>query len=444
MKKFIFLVISVCFILINVYSQSTLELTFTAINNTNYTQLDSIKVMNQTQGGDTTLFWPDTVLILNVQIGITEMNNQQESLLVFQNYPNPAKDQTIITLYLPEKGEINLIISDLMGRKVTSLEKKLSSGYHSFKFIPGADKVYFCTAIWKGNNYSIKILTTSNGSKQTAFLQYFNNENNNIQLNSITNIQQYEYSLGDKLLYIGYAEEIESGLLDIPEYGNEPIFALQFADNIPCPGIETINHGGQVYNTIQIRGQCWLKENLNIGNMIAGEANMQNDGIIEKYCYNNDETNCTEYGGFYQWNEMMDYNITPGSQGICPDGWHIPTDGDWKILEGSVDSEYGIGNPMWDQGGYLGFDVGTKLKSTTGWINYGNGTDDFGFTSLPAGYRYIGGGYTNIEYISYTWSSTKDSYYDIPYFRSLLNTFYTVYRNYINQDHGLSVRCIKD
>ncbi len=444
MKKLIFLVISVCFILTNLYSQTTLQLTFTAIDNSTYIQLDSIKVMNRTLGGDTTLYWPDTVLILNVQIGINEINNQKKNLKIFQNYPNPIKDQSTITIYIPEKGNIDLVISDIMGRHITTLEKELNSGYHSFTFIPGNEELYLFTAKWKGNNSSIKILTTPNGSNQTASLCYIGNENNNIHLKTITNIQEYEYNLGDKLIYIGYTEGIESGILDIPEYGDEPIFSLQFADNIPCPGIETINYGGQVYNTIQIRGQCWLKENLNIGTLTSGSFDMLNDGIIEKYCYNNDELNCTEYGGFYQWDEMMDYTNTSGSQGICPDGWHIPTDDEWKILEGSVDSEYGIGDPMWDQGGYLGFDVGTKLKSTTGWINYGNGTDDFGFSALPAGYRYIGGGYTNMEYISYTWSSSKDSYYNIPYYRSLLNTFYTVYRNYINQDHGLSVRCIKD
>ena len=77
-------------------------------------------------------------------------------------------------------------------------------------------------------------------------------------------------------------------------------YTFQFASNIPCPGVPTVTYEGQVYNTIQIFGQCWLKENLNVGTMINGEDEMTDNGIIEKYCYYNDQANCDTYGGLYQ------------------------------------------------------------------------------------------------------------------------------------------------
>ena len=66
--------------------------------------------------------------------------------------------------------------------------------------------------------------------------------------------------------------------------------------------------------------------------MIQIYQEMTNNGIIEKYCYDNDPVNCATYGGLYQWDEMMQYTTQQGTQGICPAGWHLPTDAEWTIL----------------------------------------------------------------------------------------------------------------
>ena len=144
-----------------------------------------------------------------------------------------------------------------------------------------------------------------------------------------------------------------------------------------------------------------MKENLNVGTRINGTEDMTDNGVIEKYCYYNDPTNCEKYGGLYQWSEMMGYVNIPGAKGICPDGWHIPSDEEWKILEGNVDSQYGLGNADWDKIGKRGFDVGIKLKNESGWSGSGNGTDEPGFSAMPGGNSnsegnfYTGGVYSN-------------------------------------------------
>jgi len=96
-----------------------------------------------------------------------------------------------------------------------------------------------------------------------------------------------------------------------------------------------------------------MAENLNIGEMVLGTENQANDTLIERYCYNNDTTKCDEFGGLYQWAEMMQLPsrcntescadlIQENHQGICPDGWRLFTYDDYVIVRGYKD-EYGDG-----------------------------------------------------------------------------------------------------
>ena len=444
MKTKLFLSTLAFALMLSAFGQKpTFELTFTAIEDAAYVQLDSIKVMNLTQEGDTVLYWPDTVLVLDYQVGITEIYNEAENLQVFQNYPNPVKDQTTLTLYLPEEGNVNLVITDILGRQVINTENTLERGFHSFRFTPGNGKIFFFTAYWKSASSSIKILTTGNISGLTNSLEYIGSKDTEAEFKSTKDIQDFSFSLGDELLYIGYTDTLQSGKLDTPESSDTHVF--QFATNIPCPGTPTVEYEGQVYNTIQICGQCWLSENLNVGTIISADDHMGDNEVIEKYCYDNNPVNCDTFGGLYQWNEMMQYTSTQGVQGICPPGWHVPTDYEWKILEGTVDSQYGIGDNEWNVGLDRGFDAGKNIKSTDGWIYNNNGTDNFGFTGLPAGGCY--GGYGGFFYISskaYIWSSCGDNNTNNGFYRVLSQMFNTIRRENSGWEDGFSVRCIKD
>ena len=119
-----------------------------------------------------------------------------------------------------------------------------------------------------------------------------------------------------------------------------------------------------------------------------------NEGTAKSFCYNNEPDSCAKYGRLYTWAAVMDsagvfgdggkgcgYDVTCSAKepvrGICPEGWHLPSDAEWETL--------------FTAGG--GVDLaGTKLKSKSGWYS-GNGTDDYGFSVLPAGSRYGGGLY---------------------------------------------------
>ena len=413
-------------------------LTFTGVDIYSYLKLDSIRVMNRTQGKDTVICWPDTTLTVerkpgdrNLYIGysrgypngIPEINMGSSSFQLFQNYPNPVKEQSIVSLYIPEPGSVNIMVTDIRGRVVISSSLNLEKGIHSFKFTPGCGNLFFLTARWNGISRSIKILAEESNSGKRCKLDH----------TGIANGEPLLKVSSDEAEFVIH----ESGILDTTLINKSTVF--QFATNIPCPETPTVAYEGQVYNTIQINSQCWLKENLNTGTMIAGTMEMTDNGIIEKYCYNDDPDNCAKYGALYQWHEMMQYKTQQGVRGICPWDWHIPTNEEWKVLEGAVDSLYGIGDTVWDlNNAWRGFDAGKNLKTTVGWKNNGNGRDLFGFSALPGGYRHYNGFFDKVEETAGLWQSSESSgcrFFDAGSKVGQLNDF---------PDNGHNVRCIRD
>ncbi len=210
----------------------------------------------------------------------------------------------------------------------------------------------------------------------------------------------------------------------------------------PCPGMPTVTDAdGNTYNTVLLGSQCWMRENLRVGIQINGSDEMTDNTIIEKYCYNDDLANCEKYGGLYQWDEIMHYTEQEGVQGICPSGWHIPSDQDWKYME----MHLGMSQAEADASDWRGEGIGTMLKTTFGWLNEGNGTNTTGFSILPSGYRAAegGGGFAKVEENGYIWTSTSFSdvqkwYREVNHYAGMVN------RTYNYKGSGISVRCLKN
>ena len=210
-------------------------------------------------------------------------------------------------------------------------------------------------------------------------------------------------------------------------YGNE----LSFTTLSSCPGIPTVLYEGQTYNTVLIGDQCWLKENLNVGTMIPGNQNQTNNSQVEKYCMGDEPDYCAEYGGLYQWYEMMQYIYTQGTQGICPDGWHIPTDGEWTTLTTYLGGEEVAGGKM-------------KEAGTVHWAPPNSGaTNSSGFTALPGGWRGNTGGFGELTFSTYIWSSSQYGGANA-WIRRLYFLYENVYTDYYPGSNGFSVRCLKD
>ncbi|NQU35722.1 MAG: T9SS type A sorting domain-containing protein [Bacteroidetes bacterium] len=181
---------------------------------------------------------------------------------------------------------------------------------------------------------------------------------------------------------------------------------------------------GNIYNTIVIGNQTWLQQDLKVLHYPDGSV------ITEVWSYNDDDSLANIYGRLYTWDASMNYSTEEKSQGICPDGWHIPSDGEWT-----------------DLGNFLGGNnlAGGKLKEsgTDHWMLPNSGaTNESGFTALPAG-EYDDTHYQFLGMYNVIWSSTQ------------ANSVYAKYR-YLNfedealhtytyfKDFRYSVRCIKN
>lgn len=231
-------------------------------------------------------------------------------------------------------------------------------------------------------------------------------------------------------------------------YGNEVSFTTLASTGQPCIGIPSFvdPRDGKTYNTVQIGLQCWMKENLNIGTKILGSNNQTNNQIIEKYCYDNQDANCDQYGGLYQWDEMMNYttssNANPsGRQGICPSGWHVPSDDEWCQLETYLEPTLTcliVGSRGTDQGGKL------KSTGTTQWSPPNVGaTNASGFTGLPSGYRSFNGTFNSLTLSTNIWTSTEYNTTDA-WIRNLSYNYSNVNRSNHVKSYGHPTRCIKD
>lgn len=208
---------------------------------------------------------------------------------------------------------------------------------------------------------------------------------------------------------------------------------------------DPLEYAGQSYATIQIGDQCWMAENLNVGTMINGTTTMSNNSTIEKYCYSDDPANCTTYGGLYQWDEMMQYTTIESTQGICPTGWHLPSDAEWIDLTDYVSSQ--SGNLCNDNS----INIAKVLAATSNWNSSGNlcaiGNNQLtnnatGFSALPGGLRTTSEYFASQSTAASFWSSSESVFN--AWGRDLYYNFPQVFRYDLNKSTGFSVRCVQD
>lgn len=225
-----------------------------------------------------------------------------------------------------------------------------------------------------------------------------------------------------------------------PAYGSQQLFTT-----LNSSGSTTVTDiDGNVYNTVTIGTQVWMKENLKVTKFRDGTpiTNVTADGTwvgltSGAYCdYNNDVTNVAIYGRLYNFYAVVD------SRNLCPSGWHVPSDTEWKTLEMYL----GMSQTEADKyDTWRGTNEGGKLKETgtTHWTNPNNGaTNSSGFLGLPGGQR---GGYGNFGSIGIEaqWHTSTPTGGD-GYRRSLYNSLSTINRYSTWKLCGYSVRCIKD
>ena len=201
--------------------------------------------------------------------------------------------------------------------------------------------------------------------------------------------------------------------------------------SIPLNEIDSITHlieyppiiDGYTYQTVTVGSQVWFAENLRTSKYANGDAIPNINGASSTSAgwawYNNDSTYENPHGKLYNWYVAHD------SRNVCPNGWHVPTDAEWTLLTN-----------------YLGgvSVAGTKLKSTSGWNNGGNGTNESGLNFFPGGFffydfKYVGS-------FGYWWSSSNNSAFDAVYLH--LGAYGSVLIGNAGKFYGYSLRCLRD
>jgi len=212
-------------------------------------------------------------------------------------------------------------------------------------------------------------------------------------------------------------------------------------DEDPCGGVSTVTFDGHTYALVGIGSQCWFKENLRSDNYSNGDAipeNLKDRKWIStssgaQAVHNNDPANLASYGRLYNWYAVNDV------RGLCPVGFHVPSDSEWMTLEMAL----GMTSEQANGIGWRGTDQGTKLKAASSDSPPWDGSNSSGFSALPGGLRDDNYGlFFNLGDYGGWWSSSPSG--SGAWARSLYSGNSNVYRSADDVRDGVSARCVRD
>jgi uncharacterized protein (TIGR02145 family) len=220
---------------------------------------------------------------------------------------------------------------------------------------------------------------------------------------------------------------------DATETKNDLIVVTQLPGG--CESLTTVaDVDGNTYSVVTIGSQCWMGENLKTSKFRDGSAISEvTDGeqwknqLTPAFCwYDNDNSNEGTYGKLYNWFAIQD------SMGICPDGWHVPSDAEFVVLTKYLGSEYDVASGRLKEEGTTHWDAPNEMASNSS-----------GFTGLPGGMRFQEGQFNHMGKNGLFWSSSRDSE-SLAFFLTLTYNTPTSYQTDTYKRSGFSCRCVKD
>lgn len=446
MKYFQVSVVIIIFVISNASAQNNIALTFTAGINGIHRPLDSVRIQNLTQGVDTVLYGNDTVLIIEKSIGIPEFPRGVAKLpFEITSFPNPFDYNTTLHISIPVDERITIRAFNLSGQELKSLSLLLKAGEHTFSFFPGNQKQCLVSIENTRHKQAIKLINIGHGVGDCRFEHTGWFPHTTVR-NAQTSI--FLWDPGDEMLFFGFAS-IDSFIYGHDIIDDNPlqssVYSFDLLTGLPCmvqPFVTDID--GNLYRTVRIGNQCWLRENLKStrydnGNLIplVTDSNAWITLATPGYCwYENDSaTYGSKYGALYNW-----YAVSGSS--ICPAGWHLPSDAEWQVMEMNL----GMTSQQASLTGFRGTDEGGKMKESgfESWQSPNLGaTNSSGFTALPAGKRSDGGGaFSGAGGYAYWWTAS-DYASSFIWYRIISYDSSQVNRVYHNKEHGYSVRCVR-
>lgn len=371
----------------------------------NYVQPSLIIIENITRNWSDTLLYPDTVLTLS-GVGIDD-HMANTAVTLSNNIPNPFHGTTDFSLFLPENENVEIFVFNVSGKQIIQKSLTLPSGTHRFKvWVSGPGCYQLCVKAGK-ETACIKMLNVGKSGKNR--IEYLG-EGADLthSLKAWKGNSNQPFAIGDEMRFTAKTVfqnvQFSSDTLQQAVMGDD-LFLLTFS--LPdtsafanhCPGIPFVTDvDGNIYNTVQIGEQCWMRENLRTKHYANGYAvkrgtELTSDDVFYYYPQS-DSSLVNEYGLLYNWIAVMQgsgHSSTNPSevQGLCPDGWHTPSGAEWTQLT----------NYVWSHGEYdccgcYNF-TAKALSANYGWNPYSDNNchpgyglannNSTGFSALPAG-----------------------------------------------------------
>lgn len=380
--------------------------------------IDSIKVTNIETGNSATVVGEATVDLQAVLTSANSIRNGRSELTV---YPNPFHENTTIEYLLQEAEELTVLLTNSLGQILANQRVELNQGIHRFKISTVNTGIYYVSMFSSQGQESCKIIALNKGISEDK-IEYIGFENS-------AYLEKSVLLESGSLLHI----ELSSGndktiIADTPT--ESKTYEVEFH--------ECVDADGKSYKIVQMGEQWWMAENLAyLPKVSPPDLGSLSESHYYVYDYSGKDVNEAKatdnyniYGVLYNWTAAIT---------ACPNGWHLPTDSEWMIMEQTV----GMSQSEVSGTGWRGTDEGAKLKATYGWDDNGNGTDNIGFSALPGGYRYDFGDFYDIGIAGY-WESASEYDSGNSWGRTLFSTQSKFARGQGQKDYGICVRCLKD
>lgn len=360
-------------------------------------------------------------LILGQGSGILNWDPEQRNSSIF---PNPFSSSCTLVFSTPNSGDAHISIRNLIGQVVYQSTEYLNPGQHFFNLSLNTEGVYIITITRGTYETSIKAICTETNDNSVGLSSL--SSNSVLKASSNLNSQQATYSLaytvGDKLAFIAKSGKHSTTITDSPTESKN--YVIEFVD---CTDPDQ-----RTYPIVKIRDQMWMAENLAylpyfttpyVSNIPARRCYVYDHGNFNMASAKQ-SNNYQTYGVLYNWE---------AANNLCPDGWHLPSDGEWQILSD-----------------FVGSDAVHVLRTTFGWDYQGVGNNSTQFSALPGGMRNTDAGFAALGSGIFCWSSSLDGattakYRNLMYYSINRGSMdFPMYSRSTSRNDAFSIRCLQN
>ncbi len=396
------------------------------------TKIDSVELTNIANCTKISLSGIGSFNLFKSTIDISEINLGAE--LKMSAYPNPFVFSTKILLTTEKSENVNLSVFNSSGQLLNKFSQKIKGGTHSFNFSPNNSGVFIVSAVGDSFCKSLRVVCKTSNSAESQLIYKESVYKSKAKASSHkSSMAKFVFENGDRIKLKAFAGEHTVIITDVPTASKT--YTFNFAE---CKDFQKNN-----YPIVKIGNQVWMAENVKSTVYSNGDiiphvadkkewASFDDDPSLKGYCYYGyDASNADKYGPLYNYSALMNGEIDSKSdqvQGVCPTGWHVPSNTEWNDLSAYLNMGDNA-NVLMDKCGELSAD---NVFST----------NESGFSGLPGGFLYGEDlAFKYKGYNSYWWSATKSSDACVWY-------RYVSSGTYLKHDaklrSGFSARCIKD